>query len=294
MVVDDDADVANLFRLQLQKEGFRVTVVNHGSRVVEVARGLQPELITLDLLMDVDGLSILKDLKADPATAEIPVLVISVVPEPDESLSLGAADYLVKPLDEGQLLASVREVLSQVGTGTNNKILVVDDEIDIVGWLKHSLSHFGYQVDEAYDGVQALEAVAADRPDLILLDLKMPRMDGRMTIRRLREREETRDIPIIVLSAHAVGDDEERARMQGMGVKEVLRKPVTIDQLVAEVQKYLGHDNGSNGSGPGQSEPENGLEESQAGEAALVADTPEPQEGDAEAKPRATRTGPAL
>ncbi len=250
MVVDDDPDVATLFKLQLEKEGYRVTVVNHGSRAVEVARQLKPELITLDLLMDVDGLSVLKALKSDPATVDIPVLVVSVIPEKGDSLSLGAADYLVKPLDEGQLLASVRNVLAQVNGGTHNKILVVDDEIDIVGWLKHSLSHFGYQVDEAYDGVQALEAVEADKPDLILLDLKMPRMDGRTTIRRLREQEETRNIPIIVLSAHSVNDDDERSRMEGMGVKEILKKPVTIELLVAEVRKHLGHDGGTD-------EPEN-------------------------------------
>jgi CheY-like chemotaxis protein/two-component sensor histidine kinase len=278
MVVDDDVDVANLFRLQLEKEGFRVTVVNHGSRAVEVARQLQPELITLDLLMDVDGLTVLKKLKSEPATSHIPVLVISVIPEPGDSLSLGAADYLVKPLDEGQLLTSVRDLLSQLNGGDLNKILVVDDEIDIVGWLKHSLSHFGYQVDEAYDGVQALEAVEAEKPDLILLDLKMPRMDGRTTIRRLREREETRDIPIIVLSAHAVGDDDERARMQGMGVKEILKKPVTIEQLVTEVQKYLGRVESAPDLSPGGAEPE--------------ADTAMQQPRGTKLKPGAT--GPAL
>jgi len=154
----------------------------------------------------------------------------------------------------------------------------VDDEIDIVGWLKHSLGHFGYQVDEAYDGVQDLEAVEANRPDLILLDLKMPRMDGRMTIRRLREKEETRDIPIIVLSAHAVGDDEERSRMQGMGVKGILSKPVTIEQLVAEVQKHLGHVEDPDDSEPAEIEPE--------------ADPEEPEAGDA--GPKTSMTGPAL
>jgi PAS domain S-box-containing protein len=238
MVVDDDADVAGLFKFQLEKEGFRVAVVTNGNRVVSVARQLQPELITLDLLMDVDGLRVLQSLKEDPATSRIPVVVVSVLPEPDEGLVAGAADYLVKPLDEGELLRSVRRILSEEGKG-HKKILVVDDEIDIVGWLKHSLIHFGYDVTEAYDGVQALAAVAADKPDLILLDLKMPRMDGPTTIRRLREDVATRDIPIIVLSANPLSDDLEQAHMAGMGVRKFLRKPVTIEQLVAEVQKQL-------------------------------------------------------
>jgi CheY-like chemotaxis protein len=94
-------------------------------------------------------------------------------------------------------------------------------------------------VAEAYDGVQALEAVAADKPDLILLDLKMPRMDGRTVLRRLRQQEETRDIPVIVLSAHPVSDEAERHRLFSMGVSEFLHKPVTMEQLIAEVQKHL-------------------------------------------------------
>lgn len=123
--------------------------------------------------------------------------------------------------------------------GFQHKILVVDDEIDIVGWLKHCLTHSGYQVMEAYDGIQALEAVAADKPDLILLDMKMPRMDGRTTIRRLRQQEETRDIPVIVLSAVPVSNEAERNQLLGMGVREFLRKPVTMEQLIAEIQKNL-------------------------------------------------------
>ena len=120
------------------------------------------------------------------------------------------------------------------------KILVVDDERDIVGWLKHVLTHYGFSVTEAYDGVQALEAAAADRPDLILLDLKMPRMDGRATIRRLREREETRSVPIIVFTATQLSDEAERTQMLGMGVKGILHKSVAVEQLVGEVRKYIG------------------------------------------------------
>jgi len=245
LVADDNQDVSGLFQLQLERAGFRVAVVNQGSRVVDVARQLRPELITLDLLMDVDGLAVLKDLKADDITAHIPVVIVSVVPKGEKGMALGAADYLVKPLDEGELLNCVRRVLELGNGGTRNKILVVDDEIDIVGWLKHFLTHSGYEVAEAYDGIQALEAVRQDRPDLILLDLKMPRMDGRTTLRRLREQAETRDIPIVLLSANPVADDTERAQMLSLGVRRFLQKPITAEQLVAEVQRQLGHQAGS-------------------------------------------------
>jgi signal transduction histidine kinase/DNA-binding response OmpR family regulator len=240
LVADDEPDIAHLFRHQLEAAGYRVSVVTQGSRVVEVARQLQPELITLDLLMDVDGLTVLNELKADPITADIPVVIASVMTDQVEEIDLEVADYLVKPLDEGELLNAVRLTLGQLGGEARNKILVVDDEVDIAGWLRHFLTHYGYEVTEAYDGAQALEAVASSMPDLILLDLKMPRMDGLTTIRRLREQKETRHIPIVVLSAYPVSDEEERAQMLDMGVKEFLRKPITVEQLVAEVQKHLG------------------------------------------------------
>jgi PAS domain S-box-containing protein len=243
MVVDDDIDVAHLFEYQLEKAGYRVTVVTQGAQALDVARQLKPELITLDLMMEVDGLDVLRDLKSDPLTCNIPVVVVSVIAEPQKGLALGAADYLVKPLKQGELLERVGRVLEQLGSEARNKILVVDDEIDIVGWLKHLLTHSGYEVAEAYDGVQALEAVAADRPDLILLDLKMPRMDGRTTIRRLREKDRSRNIPIIVLSANPISDETERVEMLGLGVKEFLRKPVTMEHLVSEVERHLGKAN---------------------------------------------------
>jgi PAS domain S-box-containing protein len=239
LVADDEADVAHLFQQQLRRAGYRVTVVNQGSQVKQVARQLKPELITLDLLMDIDGLAILQDLKADPDTADIPVVIISVIPEPQEGLALGAVDYLVKPLEEDELTACIGRVLNDRDNGHRSRILVVDDEADIVGWLKHLLTHSGYRVSEAYDGIQALEAVAADKPDLILLDMKMPRMDGRTTLRRLRAEEEFRDIPVIVLSAHAVTDGAERRQMMDLGVREFMNKPVTMERLVDEIQKHL-------------------------------------------------------
>ena len=239
LVADDEADVAQLFQQQLRRAGYRVTVVTQGSQVTQIARQLKPELITLDLLMDVDGLAVLQDLKTDPATAEIPVVIISVIPEHEDVLAAGAVDYLVKPLDEEELTACIARVLDTRGNGTRSHVLVVDDEADIVGWLKHLLSHSGYRVSEAYDGIQALEAVAVEKPDLILLDMKMPRMDGRTTLRRLRAEEEYRDVPVIVLSANAVTDDAERRQLVDLGVKEFMSKPVTVEQLTAEIRKHL-------------------------------------------------------
>ena len=130
-------------------------------------------------------------------------------------------------------------MLDEWNANSRGRILVVDDERDIVGWLKHVLTHYGFSVTEAYDGVQALEAVAAEIPDLILLDLKMPRMDGRATIRRLREQDGTRSVPVIVFTATQLSDEAERTQILGMGVKDILHKSVAVEKLIAEVKKYV-------------------------------------------------------
>jgi CheY-like chemotaxis protein len=182
----------------------------------------------------------LEQLKAEEETKNIPVVVISVVSEPKKGLSLGAADYLTKPVDREALLNSVGNIFEQLDQAKmGSKILVVDDDKDIASWLKHALDYYGFNVSTAFDGFQCLESVANSIPDLILLDMMMPRMDGSTTIRKLREEERSRHIPIIVLSANPPKDGDERARLIGAGVKEFLKKPVPIEDVVEEIEKHL-------------------------------------------------------
>jgi CheY-like chemotaxis protein len=240
MVVDDDLEIARLFKQRLQVAGYKVTIQSDSENIVEKVKLFKPDLVTLDLLMEVDGLSILEQLKADEETENIPVVVISVVNEPEKGLSLGAADYLTKPVDREALLSSVGNIFEQLDQAKmGSKILVVDDDKDIASWLKHALDYYGFNVSTAYDGLQCLEAVAKNVPDLILLDMMMPRMDGSTTIRKLREEEYSRHIPIIVLSANPPKDGDERARLIGAGVKEFLKKPVPIEDVVGEIEKHL-------------------------------------------------------
>jgi signal transduction histidine kinase/CheY-like chemotaxis protein len=240
MVVDDDIEIARLFQHRLQIAGYKVTVQPDSKNIVAITKEIKPDLITLDLLMEVDGLSVLEQLKAEEETKNIPVVVISVVSEPEKGLSLGAADYLTKPVDREALLNSVGNIFEQLDQAKmGSKILVVDDDKDIASWLKHALDYYGFNVSTAYDGLQCLESVANSIPDLILLDMMMPRMDGSTTIRKLREEERSRHIPIIVLSANPPKDGEERTQLIGAGVKEFLKKPVPIEDVVVEIEKHL-------------------------------------------------------
>jgi CheY-like chemotaxis protein len=240
MVVDDDIEIARLFQHRLEDEGYTVTVQSSVDNLLETVKKVKPDLITLDLLMDVDGLQILEMLKAAAETKEIPVLVISVVAESEKGMALGAADYLTKPVEREALLKSVERIFDHLDqTKMGSKVLVVDDDKDIANWLKHALVYYGFNVTTAYDGYQCLDAVAESIPDLILLDMMMPRMDGATTIRKLREEEHSRHIPIIVLSANPPKEGRERAQLVGAGVKKFLKKPVPIEDVVVEIEKHL-------------------------------------------------------
>ena len=119
------------------------------------------------------------------------------------------------------------------------QILVVDDDRDIVGFLTQLLTIQGYDVAQAYDGVEALEKVEESLPDLILMDLMMPRMDGRTAIQHLSKNEATHDIPVIVLSANLPHDPAERRKILSEGVRKILGKPTPIQELMLEVRKQL-------------------------------------------------------
>ena len=206
LVVDDDLRVARLFAQQLEADGHTVMVTTHGKDALPLARREQPDLILLDVVMpDIDGFEVLAQLKQDWDTKPIPVIVTSIVAEEEKGFALGAADYLVKPLDNRQLLISVRRVLMQLDRATPGTVLVVDDEADIRHWLSVELTRQGYLVTEAQNGEECLAAVATHPPDLILLDLNMPQVDGWTVIRRLKENPQTTGIPIIVLTAKQRG-----------------------------------------------------------------------------------------
>lgn len=249
LVVDDDEHILQLLRHQLEAEGYQVVTAQQGKDVFELARTQRPDLITLDVvLQDMDGFQVLETLKRDPSTSTIPVIIVSIVPDAEtRGLALGAAGYIGKPFEEEQVLGRVRDVLASLGTATNDRVhrvLVVDDDRDIVEWLKTSLTNSGFDVHGAYNGREALALVREASPDLILLDVQMPDMDGYEFIRELRKEQATRDVPVIIITGSSLDDDYERVEILGMGVERMLTKPFTIETLVEEIKRVrlsLGH-----------------------------------------------------
>jgi PAS domain S-box-containing protein len=241
LVIEDDHDLALLLRRQLESEGYQVLLAGSGEDALWLAREEKPQLITLDIMLpDVDGFVVLEQLKEHSGTAPIPVIIVSAVSgDPEEGYALGAVDYVVKPFDEDKLLRSIREALQPVAEGRPHRLLVVDDDPDILGFLDHALSFHGYDVLTAADGREALERVEQEHPDLLLLDLRMPGLDGYEVIRRLKSNDDTRPIPIIVITASPIDKERDKVQVLSMGADHYVTKPLSVQALVSEIRKAI-------------------------------------------------------
>jgi CheY-like chemotaxis protein len=231
LVIDDDPASREVLGQFLTKKGFRVEAAAGGEEGLALARKFRPLAITLDVVMPgMDGWAVLAALKADPELADIPVVMLTIVDDRKTGFRLGAADYLVKPVDPGRLTAVLR--LYQ-GDPCVRRVLVVDDDADLRRRLRGLLERDGWAVDEAADGREALDRLAA-KPSLVLLDLLMPTMDGFEFLTEFRQREAFRSVPVVVLTAKDLtAADHDRLRGS---IETVLRKgSIKFEQLLAEV-----------------------------------------------------------
>ncbi len=197
---------------------------------------LLPDIITLDILMPgMDGWAVLRALKTDPRTSEIPVIMISMVDDKEMGHALGAAEYLVKPIDRDRLAALVRKHSCEAPPCS---VLIVEDDPAAREVMRRTLEQEKWKVCEAENGRVALDTVAKRGPDLIILDLMMPEMDGFEFVAELRRNEEWRDIPVIVVTAKDLSS-EDRTRLAGR-VKRIFQKSaMSREQLAAEIRSML-------------------------------------------------------
>jgi CheY-like chemotaxis protein len=237
LAIDDDPQVINLYERYLQPQGYQVIALSDPSRAVERVRQLKPFAVTLDIMMPgYDGWRVLNDLKSDPATRDIPIIVCSIVEEQEKGFSLGAADYLVKPILEDDILNSLDRLNAD---GSIRDVLIVDDDPNDLRLINRMLSEHGrYRPSMAEGGRNGWEAIQSHPPHAIILDLFMPGMDGFTLLEKMHSSEKLRDVPVIVVSG---GDltAEQQKQLQDFGQRMIQKNALTEKQLISTLERAL-------------------------------------------------------
>lgn len=210
LVIEDDETAADLLDSQLTSAGWEVVVCGQPGQAVDVASELQPDAITLDILMmPVNGWEILSQLKADPRTAKIPVIVVTVLDQRATGSLFGSNEYIVKPVDRAILLAALDRCLSSYGKADGERsILVVEDDQATSELMAELLSSRGYSVTTVVDGEQARRHMQASLPGLVILDLNLPQVSGFQLLSEWRSEPRTANVPVFVLTNKDLTQDE--------------------------------------------------------------------------------------
>ena len=238
LVIDDDPEARDIVERFLRKDGFEVVTAGSGEEGLRLAHKLKPAAITLDVMMpDMDGWSVLRALKADPVLRDVPVIMLTIVDDKSKGYSLGATDYLTKPVDRDQL----HHALARYHTpGESCSVLLVEDDKATREMMARTLEKSDWQVSEAGNGREALEQMTQVKPQLILLDLMMPVMDGFDFLLEMRANSEWQDIPVIVLTAKDLTDEDRRV-LSGRVEQIVEKGACTHEQVVSLIHQALDH-----------------------------------------------------
>ncbi len=237
LVVEDDPQAGELLKEYLSDAGYSVARAYDGEHAIRMARKLKPYAIILDIILPKkDGWEVLKELKSRTETRDIPVVVVSSTEDRQLGLSLGAIEWLVKPVDRNSVIKILSSVFP-VNDKTALTVLVVDDEPEDVELLSEILHGQGYNVLKAYGGKQGIELAIEKLPDVIILDLIMPEVNGFEVVRKLREHPETSDIPIVINTAKDL-TQEDRQRLNSH-VQSISLKSFGKEELLRELERVV-------------------------------------------------------
>jgi CheY-like chemotaxis protein len=238
LVIDDDQVQRDLMHSFLTKEGFCVRSACSGEEGLRLAKLLQPVAITLDVMMpDMDGWVVLESLKLDADLRDIPVIMLTMVDDPQRGFALGAADYATKPVNRRRLSRIIKKYAC---SNPPCHVLVVEDDEATRALTRNMLEKEGCRVAEAENGEVALRLMEDEVPTLILLDLMMPVMDGFEFADKVRKHPLWHSIPIVVVTAHDLTGDERR-RLNGF-VETILHKAGgSREELLGRVLDELDH-----------------------------------------------------
>jgi signal transduction histidine kinase/DNA-binding response OmpR family regulator len=238
LVVEDDPSAAFLLESQLASAGYQVVICNQPTRAMEMAIELQPAVITLDVVMlPLNGWEVLSKLKSDPRTANIGVVMVSIMDQRSTGTLLGADEYIVKPVDRSILLAAVQRCLNRRNhAGAGHSILVVEDDSATRELISDLLSRNGYKVIPAADGEQAREKIGISLPDLVILDLILPGVSGFGLIAEWRKDPLKAGLPIFVLTNKDLTPEEKDYLCANTGAW-IPKQELWRDQLIRQVEK---------------------------------------------------------
>jgi signal transduction histidine kinase/CheY-like chemotaxis protein len=233
LVVEDDAHAYELISSALGSAGYLAIRARHGDEALRMAKESRPIAVTLDLVLPgLDGWDVLKRLKSDPHTREIPVVIISMIENRELGVALGADDYFVKPVDRERLLDRIR----QLTRNSRPRLLLIDDDRTVHALLDEQLARLGYTIESAFTGESGVLAAKASSPDVIILDLMMPGMSGFEVAGALKDAPETANIPIVVLTSKEISADDRR-ELQSKVTSFVQKGKSARDQLVSEIRR---------------------------------------------------------
>jgi signal transduction histidine kinase/CheY-like chemotaxis protein len=208
LAVDDDPQVLSLYERYLGPQGYDVITLTDPSKALERARQIKPFAITLDIMMPgFDGWQVLSELKRDPETRDIPVVICSILEQQERGFSLGAADYLLKPILEEDLVSALNRLN---GDGTIKDVLVIDDDPNSLRLMQKIFQHSAYKLTLAQGGLAGWQILTTHAPQAVILDLFMPELDGFTILERMREQPKLRDLPVVVVSGGELSSDQRR------------------------------------------------------------------------------------
>lgn len=237
LAIDDNPEAIEIMKKYLG-EDYNVVGLLSGDKAVEKAKEIKPIAVTLDILMPKkDGWQVLKELKNTPEIQDIPVIILSIVEDKKLGFSLGAAEYLVKPVEKHVLLRKLKNLEK---TKKVKKILIVDNEPDTVRLLGNVMREEGYRVISALNSEDAIKSIRDFRPDLIILNLTMPEMKGLDVIEFIKTADEIKDIPFILLTHKDLSEkeiDELNGKIQGILNKGVLTKEDLLKEIKETINK---------------------------------------------------------
>jgi signal transduction histidine kinase/DNA-binding response OmpR family regulator len=235
LVIDDDASVRDLTERFLKRDGFSVVTAGGGKEGLRLAKELHPAAITLDVMMpDLDGWTVLAAIRGDPELSDIPVVLMTIVDDRNRGYALGATGYMIKPVNREELTSVLRNICGPIG----RNLLLVDDDDTMRQWIRRVLEPDGWAVVEAENGRVAMARLAEATPDVIVLDLMMPEMDGFEFLVEMRRHAQWQEVPVLILTAKDLTAEEHR-RLHS-DVARVLQKGApALDLLLRDISRSL-------------------------------------------------------